>query len=325
MEAKKHLLLLGAGFSRNWGGWLASEVFEYLLGIPEISDCPKLRSLLWSTKLKGRGFEGALADMQAQYACLQDAESKKLLDKLQSAVAKMFQDMNDGLERRTFEFSNSSASSVCEFLARFDAIFTLNQDVLLETHYDFVQCPPPHRWSGRVFPGMVATHLGGQLPLSRKSWIPSGEHKVPRGSQPIFKLHGSTNWQAPDSSNMLIIGGNKSPTIQALPLLRWYSQQFAEYLRSPNARLMVIGYGFRDQHINEYLQAAKSSGLRLFIIDPEGSDVVERIKWASGAIGAPGHPTDLEEMINGGSRRSLREIFGGDDVELAKVKRFFDS
>jgi hypothetical protein len=30
-----HYLLTGAGFSYNWGGWLASEAFEYLLGAPE--------------------------------------------------------------------------------------------------------------------------------------------------------------------------------------------------------------------------------------------------------------------------------------------------
>ena len=28
------ILRTGAGFSRNWGGWLASETFEYLLGSP---------------------------------------------------------------------------------------------------------------------------------------------------------------------------------------------------------------------------------------------------------------------------------------------------
>ena len=31
-----HILLLGAGFGRNWGGWLAGEVFEYLIGCPEV-------------------------------------------------------------------------------------------------------------------------------------------------------------------------------------------------------------------------------------------------------------------------------------------------
>ena len=28
---KNYLLLTGAGFSRNWGGWLSSEVYDYLL------------------------------------------------------------------------------------------------------------------------------------------------------------------------------------------------------------------------------------------------------------------------------------------------------
>ena len=33
-----HQLLTGAGFSRNWGGWLANEAFEYLLGVPEVDE-----------------------------------------------------------------------------------------------------------------------------------------------------------------------------------------------------------------------------------------------------------------------------------------------
>jgi hypothetical protein len=31
------ILLTGAGFSRNWGGWLANEAFEYLLGSSHIN------------------------------------------------------------------------------------------------------------------------------------------------------------------------------------------------------------------------------------------------------------------------------------------------
>lgn len=40
-------LLLGAGISRNWGGWPASEAFEYLLGRQEIAGNEPLRRLLW--------------------------------------------------------------------------------------------------------------------------------------------------------------------------------------------------------------------------------------------------------------------------------------
>jgi hypothetical protein len=31
------VLLTGATFSHNWGGWLASESFEYLLGCPDLN------------------------------------------------------------------------------------------------------------------------------------------------------------------------------------------------------------------------------------------------------------------------------------------------
>ena len=56
-----YALLLGAGFSRNWGGWLADEAFEYLLGCRQIN--MPLRELLISHKRKG-GFEAALAELQ---------------------------------------------------------------------------------------------------------------------------------------------------------------------------------------------------------------------------------------------------------------------
>jgi hypothetical protein len=38
-------LLTGAGFSRNWGGWLANEVFEYLLADKDIT--VPIRTQLW--------------------------------------------------------------------------------------------------------------------------------------------------------------------------------------------------------------------------------------------------------------------------------------
>jgi hypothetical protein len=61
-----HILLLGAGFSHNWGGWLAAEVFEYLLGCPEIAGDDGLRSVLWRQQETG-GFEAALEQIQAEH------------------------------------------------------------------------------------------------------------------------------------------------------------------------------------------------------------------------------------------------------------------
>jgi hypothetical protein len=50
-----HLLLLGAGFSSNWGGPLASDVFDWLLPRPEISGDAYLKQMLWNDRNAGRG------------------------------------------------------------------------------------------------------------------------------------------------------------------------------------------------------------------------------------------------------------------------------
>jgi hypothetical protein len=41
-----HILLTGAGFSRNWGGFLATEAFEFLLGCPPEPAPTALRELI---------------------------------------------------------------------------------------------------------------------------------------------------------------------------------------------------------------------------------------------------------------------------------------
>jgi threonine dehydratase len=46
----------GSGFQPKWGGWLANEAFEYLLGCPQID--PGIGQLLWKHRRSG-GFEAA--------------------------------------------------------------------------------------------------------------------------------------------------------------------------------------------------------------------------------------------------------------------------
>jgi hypothetical protein len=42
----KYVLILGAGFSRNWGGWLASEVNGHLPTSPGIRSDPHVVDVL---------------------------------------------------------------------------------------------------------------------------------------------------------------------------------------------------------------------------------------------------------------------------------------
>src|SRR6185369_10517914 len=149
------ILLLGAGFSRNWGGWVAKEAFEYLLGCPEVVNSSRLRQLLWQHQPVG-GFEDALAELQDECRRSPSAPSGDLLH-MQSAVGRMFDDMNRGYRNTTeFEFQQFIPFMVRTFLIQFDAIFTLNQDLLLGLHYmnENVMLSSANRWQGSHLPGM---------------------------------------------------------------------------------------------------------------------------------------------------------------------------
>lgn len=57
-----HILLTGAGFSHNWGGYLAKEAFDYLLSVTEHDE--DLRRVLWADQAKGFGFEVTLSRLK---------------------------------------------------------------------------------------------------------------------------------------------------------------------------------------------------------------------------------------------------------------------
>jgi hypothetical protein len=77
-----HILLTGAGFSRNWGGWLANEAFEYMMGEFGLDEATVRRLLEILFELYNRhdprdvamtdgGFDGV--------ARLQDSDASRLL------------------------------------------------------------------------------------------------------------------------------------------------------------------------------------------------------------------------------------------------------
>ena len=329
-------VLLGAGFSRNWGGFLGLEVFEYLLGCPDINADTYLRELVWRNREEG--FEVALGELQENFK--RDRQKfAEPLRKLQSAIVGMFKNMNSAFEGQRFDFGSDIPTSITYFLTQFDAIFTLNQDLLLESHYtkcNFSNGRDYRRWLGQEAPGLEPAPGSAEQDyrkLFRNAWQPveQSEFQVRSGTQPIYKLHGSSNWIERDGADLLVMGGGKKEIIAQHPILTWYAEQFSRSLCDYNTRLMVIGYGFRDHHINKVIaQAVYEYGLKLFVIDqPKGSDVacVFRSAVHPGAtLTAFGY--DLEEAFSqglvGASRRSLGEIFGRDSIEHAKIMRFFE-
>jgi hypothetical protein len=325
----RHILLLGAGFSRNWGGFLASEVFDYLFGCAEVLGDTTLKQLLWDFRLKG-GFESTLQHLQSAARHSGAAADLDRLDRFQRALLRMFGDMNAAFAAITdFERQTDVARMLGTFLHRFDAIFSLNQDVLMERHYLNMNLALSHsrRWSGPDLPGMkpdAQTAAGGWGDVT---WRPRdrGEFKVASGAQPFFKLHGSSNWFDAEGKGLLIMGGDKGGAISLAEVLSWYQEEFKHHLTGEQSRLMVMGYGFNDDHISEIIGSAADGGnLGLFIVDPLGPNVL--LKGDPRAqIPEPEPLRDrLRHHVIGFSSRDLRGTFSGDEAERLKMMRFFN-
>ncbi len=318
-------LLLGAGFSRNWGGWLADEVFEYLIGYKRIT--PPLRELLMRHKGKG-GYEAALAELQEMHSTAVSPVPQDL-DLFQDALSQMFSDLDTAFESVPFEQSNDRQKLVAAFLTKFDAIFTLNQDLLLERHYlnENVSLLSEGKWSGWTIPGMLQQSAANVEPLTNPNlgmWVPDGGFDVATNLQPYYKLHGSSNWFISAMENVMVIGGNKKSAIDRYPILKFYSEQFHEYLTKNTSRLMIIGYGFGDDHINKLIMdAVGASELTIFIVDPLGLDVMDKNRGAT--IHTPSALANtLWPRVIGVSKRPLSGTFNHDVVEHNKVMNFFD-
>lgn len=106
----------------------------------------------------------------------------------------------------------------------------------------------------------------------------------------IYKLHGSVNWSrkadneievepnpTPDSACLIYPAKGKYQQSYVQPHLELISQYFS-VLREPNTCLIVIGFGFNDDHLSEPILAAVRTNphLRLIIVNPSADDLTAR-------------------------------------------------
>jgi hypothetical protein len=308
-----HFLLLGAGFSRNWGGPLSEEITGSLLG--ELHDDATL-----ARALRQGPFEEAFQGFAPATGVVTASQRR-----FEEAISGVFSRLNKTFLTKEFEFCNYVEFSIKNFLARFDAIFTLNQDLLLEIHYmqTFIQ---QRQFSSVILPGLRLSSFPaagtGPYDLTMTKWRSTDDFTIHQSCQPLFKLHGSTNWETEAGEPLLIMGNAKSGAIERSPILRHYHTEFAARLRQGNARLMVIGYSFQDDHINSVIeQASRERGLGTYLVDPAGRNALRDLKMDRATIRLQ---RDIENIkLVGELRRPLSGVFGGDAFAHGELMRFF--
>ena len=126
------LVLTGAGFTKSSGGFLASEMWAEIFNQPEVQQSPRIRQAM----LRQLDYESLYSDVGAGSGYSPD-ERRALTNATRNAYLRMHRVLCAGPGQ------TSDAFGVCQhFLSRFGGrdrsrgfIFTLNQDLFIETFY----------------------------------------------------------------------------------------------------------------------------------------------------------------------------------------------
>jgi SIR2-like protein len=198
----------------------------------------------------------------------------------------------------------------------------LNQDLLLEIHYRNSDAALWYgtRWQGWEMPGLRAMPLADPLDRAAAKWRPEEPFLSNPNMQPYYKLHGSIGWEATDGQRLLVVGRDKTGIIARHPILHWSYQRLEEYLRHRSTRLMVIGYGFGDDHINQTLIDAHQAGTLslMYLVHPSGKAILN--KYPPGSI--PG-PQPLLDIVCIECTVPISTAFNGDDMAREQMERIF--
>jgi hypothetical protein len=315
----KRVLLTGAGWSRNWGAPLANEVWQALIGHRVIGANTRLQELLRDET----AFEVALGRASAPPFTTADRQQ------LEEAVADTFVAMDREIGRGDHD-PWINIYKVQELLFRFwgqrndgneaGYLFTLNPDLFFERYLfnEHVAGAPPGSLPGLVpVPGQswFRSNVGPYSPSFAMQPVadPPGQGRL-QNQMNVVKLHGSFNWRSPDGHNVMVVGTEKTSVIARMPLLSWYMDVFKQVLNAGDVRLMIIGYGFGDEHINAAIaEAVEKHGLRVFIWNTS-SDIKSLVS------SAPHGATIWRGLISTATRR-LIEVFPSNQAETEEYRR----
>src|SRR5262245_7570929 len=112
-RSSNFIVLLAAGFTRNWGGYLAADIPGKLMSSMFFDD--ELRRLLEKHRTAG-GFEAALDEVQQDFRRSGSAADADRLDRFEKAIRGTFLTMNERLHDERFEWQQDKHRTLTAFL-----------------------------------------------------------------------------------------------------------------------------------------------------------------------------------------------------------------
>jgi hypothetical protein len=248
----KRMLLLGAGFSKNWGGRLASEVWADVFTNSNVQARERVRNAL----LKERSFEVVMENVLTE-ANYDSIDRQAIVASVTSTFKRMYSLFAETMFNAVDKELNYA--TLRRFLSQFagSVIFTLNQDTIVERLLQ--------NWSIGFETPYVQQFDAAKIPDEQPASLPQATSQKIR----VVKLHGSHTWINSAGVPVIVLGITKTQTIAGSWLLTEYKNMFEAVLSSGGVKLLVMGYSFRDKHINEIIATAASCHqCRIFVWNP---------------------------------------------------------
>lgn len=269
---KNKILLIGAGFSANFGLPTTHDMWARV--------CEKInqtrKNILISSIYNHINYED-------WYQAIISLNDKNLTEAANECLENVFMDIDrialEGLAGNvnlndlkkfilSFETPEDSSNST-----KHSRLFSLNHDLVIERMFGIGINDYPHITIKEK--NIVQKKFNSQTPYNKEihpfeieftEKVDNSENNN-RALQ-YYKLHGSFHWKlkpGDDQETFMIAGQDKLLKIYNTKLLLKYYQTFKESL-TDNTEVVIIGYGFNDNHI---IEALLHHNIRLNIISPE--------------------------------------------------------
>ena len=276
------ILLTGAGFTHNFGTPLAKQIATEIFNNASIQAQSRVKKLL----MNNDDFEDIYDEVtKGNYE--PDEKSaiieavRAVYDSIDATVRSWRHDReprvnNYGITKLVSQFAPPPGSKAKSFF------FTLNQDLFIE-RWCHPQSPTTLFYPGLMAdPRTIGLRQDNTLAetdclcVPTRAQIGTWGRKLRASNFFYVKLHGSSHWIDAQVSRKIVIGKAKEDAIHNEPILDWYLKIFREVLSIPNRKLLVIGYGFGDKHINNVIaDAVRNFKLRFYVINPSFATVPE--------------------------------------------------
>lgn len=289
MKYSNYIILTGAGYTANYGGFLAEAMYERIFNNPKITSLSDEAQKIIKDA-DNIDYEGIYSDIEKSSEV--DQASKNLVRELVvDAYRSMDQELKRNPNRAGGTWGKFGSTLMQKFIGRGEEkgfFFTLNQDLLYESRSGMMPYGIPEadaikltkKQSINIEDFIQLPNLEDVEKLKDRTIGKEGHKGDFHDLHDLnyIKLHGSYGWKSSDGLEAMIFGKNKPIDIEQEPLLNFYSWLFKEVLNRDGIRLLTIGYSFRDNHINDIiLESINKHKLELIIAGGDMREIKKQL------------------------------------------------